>query len=713
MQQLSIAFVFAAARRVRLVLLGLGLAAGPAWAQENCLLVPAPLAERLSRAVWVVEAEVKADAPQVVPDAQGHLFTRYGLTVFKVFRGPAGAGADLPPAVLLPGGTLGNRREEVSSTPQLTAGQQGVFFLVPDARHSGGWRLYAGPQGLISYDVAGHRATEPFAAYADIETSLYAALRDPGEALGYRSVRTNAALSAPRPVRRPGGVAVVGITGFTPTTLTAGTGAVLTISGSGFSATRGTGVVRFRSANTADATVRVQPLDSDYVSWSDTEIQVRVPSATLERPPAGSGTVQVTNSASEESTSTGTLTIQYALTNLRDGNAAQARRPRLTNDNAAGGYTLAYSTNFQANASAVAAFERANAQWVCQTSANRVTTSPATDPATLVARDNINIITFSGPPSVPENVLGIAFSYYNICPTTVPVFTLEETDFAFASTISPSRPDLTFNFSSDPPTTSQFDFQSVALHELGHGIQLNHVINSAAVMHFSISNGQTKRTLGTSDDIAGGRNVVSFSASPAATACGTPAHVALARPAGCTPTSLPVELTAFAARYEAGRGTELSWSTATERNSAYFALEARDEGIAAWAELRRQPAAGLSSTPRHYRARDPRLLSGRRYYRLRQVDEDGQTSFSPVVAVAATEAGLALYPNPATDWLEVSGPPARAGQLRFYDLTAREAVRFELAPGVGKVNVGQLPAGLYFVEWTDGQTVRRGRVQKQ
>ena len=721
MLRLSFLFASAAARRALRAFLDLTLTltlglsvARPALAQENCLLVPAPLAERLARAAWVVEAE--AAAPQVVADAQGHLFTRYELTVFKVFRGPAGAGAALPTAVLLPGGTLGNRREEVSSTPALVGGQQGVFFLVPDERHPGGWRLYAGPQGLIHYDVARHRASEPFADYPGIETSLYAALRDPAQALGYRTVRVNDALSRPQPVRRPGEVAAASITGFTPTTLTAGTGTILTIAGSGFGAAPEASVVRFRSANSANAADRVRPLDSDYVSWSDTEIRVRVPSATPDNAPAGTGTVQVFRSATDESTSSQVLTIQYALTNLGVGNPAQARRPQLINDNAAGGYTLAYSTNFRANASAVAAFERANAQWVCQTGANRVTTSPATDPATLVARDNTNIVTFSGAPAVPENVLGVAFSYYETCTTTVPAVTtvtLTETDYAFSSRISSARPDLTFNFSSDPPTTSQFDFESVALHELGHGIQLNHVINPAAVMHFSISNGQTKRTLGTNDDIAGGRDVVGFSTSAATTACGATAHAAQARPASCTPTPLPVELTSFTARYEAGRGTQLEWATATERNSAYFALETRDAETAAWTEVQRRPAAGHSSAPRRYQTRDPRLLSGRRYYRLRQVDGDGQTSFSPALVVSATEQGLALYPNPVVDWLEVSGP-AGAGELRCYDLSGRVVARFGLHPGPNRLDVSALRPGLYQVAvLLAGQTTRRARLHKR
>lgn len=674
----------------RLALLGLITLARPALAQDNCLLVPVPLAERLTRATWVVEAQV--DAPQVVRDAQGHLLTRYGLTVFKQFRGPTGAA--LPSAVLLAGGTLGNLREVVSSTPTLAAGQQGVFFLEPDPQHVGEWRLFAGPQGLIGYDLARHAATDPFVAYAGIETNLYSALRDPAQAAGYRLVQANVALAAPVPAQR---ATAATVTGFSPASIMAGTGVVLTITGSGFGATRGADTVQFPNANNGGGS-RVRPLDSDYLSWTDTEIQVRVPSTTLEGSPAGSGTVLVADAGGGTSTSTASLTISYAITNLNS--SGTPLRPKLIDDNGTGGYTLAYSPSFQANANAVAAFERALTQWACKTGANRgTTTTPST---ALNVSDNINIVTFDNTttPTLPVGVLGVTYSYYRGCGVE---FTLSETDYVFAN-----RAD--WNFGAQAPTFGEYDFESVALHEQGHGIQLTHVINTAAVMHYSISNGQSKRVLGTADDLPGGRSEAQFSTSPNTTACGAaPAAYKILTLAGCKP--LPVELTTFEARYEVGRGSRLRWTTATELNSAYFAVETQEEGRPNWTEVLRQPAAGTSTAAHAYEARDQRLLSGTRYYRLRQVDTDGRTSHSPVVAVAGSETGLALYPNPVADRLQVSGP-AMAGRLVLRDLAGRAVARFELAPGPNEVDVDSLRPGMYQVEWTDGLTVRRGQIHK-
>ena len=669
----------------------------PGWAalaQHSCLLVPVPLTERLARAAWVVEA--RADAPQAVRDARGHLLTRYSLEIFKVFRGAAGA--VLPGSVLLAGGTLGNQYEVVSSSPHLTAGQQGIFFLEPDFQHPGEWRLFAGPQGLIGYNLAAHSAAEPFAAYAAIEMDLYPALRDPTQAADYRLVRANAALAAPVPVRR---TAATAVTGFLPTTIKAGTGAVLTIQGSNFGTVQGSSTVQFLNADNGGIS-RVRPLDSDYLGWTDTQIRVRVPSVTVEGSPAGSGLVAVVDGGGAVSSSSAALTISYAITNLSEGSPAAPLRPKLISANGSGGYTLSYGPSFQANANAMAAFERSLAQWACNTGANRITNNTASTAGPVF--DGTNLVTFDNTttPTLPNGVLGVTYSYYAICS---PEVTVPEMDFVFAN-----RAD--WNFGPQAPAVTEYDFESVALHEQGHGIQLGHVIKPGAVMHFNIGNGKSQRTLGTTDDLAGGRDEVAFSATANSASCGTlapAAHKPLLL-AGCSP--LPVELVSFEARYAAGWGATVIWTTASERNSDYFAVEAQENSSSAWVEVLRRPAAGSSTATHTYAGHDPRLLSGTRYYRLRQVDMDGRTSYSPVVAVMGAENGLALYPNPVTDRLQVSGP-ATAGRLLLRDLAGRVVNRIELKPGPNDVDVAHLRPGLYLVEWTDGHTTRRGRLQKQ
>lgn len=49
------------------------------------------------------------------------------------------------------------------------------------------------------------------------------------------------------------------------------------------------------------------------------------------------------------------------------------------------------------------------------------------------------------------------------------------------------------------PGTNNFDVESVALHEIGHALGLDHVSDNAQVMHPSLTQGSAKRTLGSGD----------------------------------------------------------------------------------------------------------------------------------------------------------------------------------------------------------------------
>lgn len=112
---------------------------------------------------------------------------------------------------------------------------------------------------------------------------------------------------------------------------------------------------------------------------------------------------------------------------------------------------------------------------------------------------------------------------------------------------------------------------------------------------------------------------------------------------------LPVELVRFAATLGADHRALVSWATASETNSAYYAVERR-AGDGDFQEIGRVDAAGNSRTLETYLFQDKEPLTGLTYYRLRQVDKDASRHYSPVVAVvgkALLAPGLEVYPNPA------------------------------------------------------------------
>jgi hypothetical protein len=124
-----------------------------------------------------------------------------------------------------------------------------------------------------------------------------------------------------------------------------------------------------------------------------------------------------------------------------------------------------------------------------------------------------------------------------------------------------------------------------------------------------------------------------------------------------TVSPLPVELTSFAGQAQ-GTSVALSWQTASEHNSAYFQVERAAGAEGTFQAIGKVQAAGSSTKTSAYRLVDAQPLA-LGYYRLRQVDRDGTTAYSPVVAVkAALAQALQAYPNPTAGRLTLHGPAA-------------------------------------------------------
>lgn len=85
---------------------------------------------------------------------------------------------------------------------------------------------------------------------------------------------------------------------------------------------------------------------------------------------------------------------------------------------------------------------------------------------------------------------------------------------------------------------------------------------------------------------------------------------------------LPVELTEFSANCEQ-TFVELNWTTASESNASHYEIQKSNNGIS-WITLGSIQAQGNTSTSSHYSYRDYNPENTISYYRLKQVDFDGE-----------------------------------------------------------------------------------------
>ncbi|WP_160328158.1 LamG-like jellyroll fold domain-containing protein [Solirubrum puertoriconensis] len=169
---------------------------------------------------------------------------------------------------------------------------------------------------------------------------------------------------------------------------------------------------------------------------------------------------------------------------------------------------------------------------------------------------------------------------------------------------------------------------------------------------------------------------------------------------GSSANPLPVELVSFTAE-ALGAAVQLSWTTAQERNSEYFAVERSTDGRQ-FAEIERLAAQGTSNRTHAYATTDAQLptQAGVLYYRLRQADLDGTTNYSPVRTVVLDRAAhtLRVTPNPARTQASVAGAQPNA-PVEVYDATGRLLLRTTAdASGQSALRLpAGLPSGVYFV----------------
>lgn len=112
---------------------------------------------------------------------------------------------------------------------------------------------------------------------------------------------------------------------------------------------------------------------------------------------------------------------------------------------------------------------------------------------------------------------------------------------------------------------------------------------------------------------------------------------------------LPVELLDFSGDALNNGYNRINWTTASEMNNDYFILEKSTDGIN-FEIINRQDGAGTSNSNNHYFNYDesPDKLT---YYRLKQVDFNGEFTYSSIIAItnSNTSNKIKIYPNPSED----------------------------------------------------------------
>ncbi|MFK7946656.1 MAG: T9SS type A sorting domain-containing protein [Saprospiraceae bacterium] len=312
------------------------------------------------------------------------------------------------------------------------------------------------------------------------------------------------------------------ITGFSPDTVKAGTGDILTITGTDFGATKGQ--VKFPNADDGGQTYTQTPT-GDILTWTPTMITVRVPSQFGGSNPAGTGRFVVETAASQIDTSGTELEVLFAIGNsgntiskpiyladAEDGDGAED-----------GTWTFSIDTTINNNPNIKATVEQALCDWNILTNIEW-TIDTISNKNSFANFDSTNLIYFASANQFTGSSVG-ATAYTRVtgglnatvdnCPLqsnpSQTVFYLREVDIVIRedlSTIPNNQATGGYNFNMNTaPNANQMDFYSIILHELGHTQLLKHALDINKLMYYRLTAGTQRRDI-TYADFKGGEYMI-------------------------------------------------------------------------------------------------------------------------------------------------------------------------------------------------------------
>jgi hypothetical protein len=174
---------------------------------------------------------------------------------------------------------------------------------------------------------------------------------------------------------------------------------------------------------------------------------------------------------------------------------------------------------------------------------------------------------------------------------------------------------------------------------------------------------------------------------------------------------LPVAMKNFTATKKSNN-CELNWTTTAEINCTSFEIERAVEGVlfTKIGKVNSKSVNGNSNTSLQYSFQDNKPLIGNNYYRLKQLDVDGNYKYSNVDMIMFNETSAlsiqSVFPNPALEFTQINLFSKYSGKCNIFlfDEAGRKINRFakQLINGNNSININttSLSKGIYIINIT-------------
>jgi hypothetical protein len=167
--------------------------------------------------------------------------------------------------------------------------------------------------------------------------------------------------------------------------------------------------------------------------------------------------------------------------------------------------------------------------------------------------------------------------------------------------------------------------------------------------------------------------------------------------------ALPIVLTDFNAVPQ-NSIVKLTWTTSSETGNSFYTVQRSTNGTT-WEDLEKINGSGTSVTTLNYTAYDNAPADGLSYYRIKQTDFSGTSTYSEIKFVDFSKkfTDVSIYPNPANTIFSVEGDNVTNAQISIYN-SIGQLMNLPVLNKDKKITFGVsgIAKGIYFVRISNG-----------
>lgn len=167
--------------------------------------------------------------------------------------------------------------------------------------------------------------------------------------------------------------------------------------------------------------------------------------------------------------------------------------------------------------------------------------------------------------------------------------------------------------------------------------------------------------------------------------------------------TLPVTFNQYTVS-KSGSDVVVAWTTSNEINNNNFEVQRSFDGNN-WSVIAVVMGVGNSTILQQYKYTDKNVQAATAYYRIRQVDIDGNFSFTAIKSISATAStgSAKIFSAGKTVRIEAANAPAMTVRVFTANGQLVAQQNFQQVNGTVALNSFNAPAGIYVVQATDGK----------